>query len=91
MGIANRARSARNWAPPVLSAVRTTFARSTMLPIAVQRAMVALEQREAGGEPRLRPPEHGKVVEILDLVVLLEAAERPPQVVDQPGLQPLGA
>ena len=57
----------------------------------VQRVVVALEQLETGRKPRLRPPEHGKVVEILDLVVLLEAAERPPQVVDQPGLQPLGA
>jgi hypothetical protein len=48
----------------------------------VQRRVVALEQLEAGREARLRPPEHGKVMEILDLVVLLEAAGRPAQMLD---------
>jgi hypothetical protein len=43
----------------------------------MQRSVIALEQLEPRREPGLGPPEDGKVVKILDLVVLLEPAERP--------------
>jgi len=56
----------------------------------VQGRVVVLEQLEAGRKARLRPPENGEIVNILDLMMLLEAAERPAQVPDQPGLEVRG-
>ena len=53
----------------------------------VQRVVVALEQLEAGREARLGASEHGKVVQVLDVVMLLEPAELPAQVLDQPRLE----
>ncbi len=51
----------------------------------VQRLMVALEQLEARGEPRLEAAKDREVVPVLDLVMLLELPQQQLQMAPEPG------